>query len=131
MAEVENMSHELEATIEAWNYANVELDRIDGDLETNAKHLVAARKSLVVAQRRIEQRLVDLYVNGEGDSTLEVILGSASLDELVDRLDSAERISEEDVRIVTDIRESRAEMRVRERKLARARAEQKLSLIHI
>ena len=34
---------------------------------------VAARKSLGVAQKRIAERLRDLYVNGEGDSTLEVI----------------------------------------------------------
>ena len=40
------MNHELEATIEAWNYANIELDRIDTDLVSNAKHLTAARKSL-------------------------------------------------------------------------------------
>ena len=39
VAEVESMGHELEATIEAWNYANVELDRIDADLVSNAKHL--------------------------------------------------------------------------------------------
>ena len=42
VAEVESMNHELEATIEAWNGANVELDRIDTDLVSNAKHLTAA-----------------------------------------------------------------------------------------
>ncbi len=77
MAEVESLNGNLEQTIEAYNYANIELDRIESDLASNAKHLVAAKKSLVVAQDRIAERLRDLYVNGEGDSTLEVILGSS------------------------------------------------------
>src|SRR5512134_3915820 len=73
MAEVQQLDSGLAKSIEAYNYANIELDRIDQDLVSNGKHLVAARKSLVVAQGRIAQRLRDLYVYGEGDSTLEVI----------------------------------------------------------
>ena len=66
-----------------------------------------------------------LYVDGE-QSTLEVILGAASLDDLLDRLDSAERISDEDVRIVRGGQGARAEIRLRERKLERgAGAEQR------
>ena len=75
MAQVEQLDANLEQTIEACNYANIQLDKIDADLASNAKHLVAAKKSLVVAQARIAERLRDLYVNGQGDSTLEVLLG--------------------------------------------------------
>jgi cell wall-associated NlpC family hydrolase len=124
MAEVENMNHELEATVEAWNYANIELDRIDSDLETNAKHLVAARKSLGVAQRRIEQRLVDLYVNGEGDSTLEVLLGSRSLDDIIARLDAIERVSSQDARILRTVKRYRKEVETRRANLKEARTDQ-------
>ena len=88
MAEVDRLDMELATTIESWNYANIELDRIDTDLASNAKHLVAARKSLVVSQKRIATRLRDLYINGEGDSTLEVILGASSLDDIIARLDA-------------------------------------------
>jgi cell wall-associated NlpC family hydrolase len=124
MAEVESMSHDLEATIEAWNYANIELDRIEGELATNAKHLVAARKSLVIAQKRIEQRLVDLYVNGEGDSTLEVILGSRSLDDIIARLDAIERVSSQDTRILRTVKRYRKEVETRRANLQRARSDQ-------
>jgi cell wall-associated NlpC family hydrolase len=124
MAEVESMSHELEATIEAWNYANIELDRIEGDLVTNAKHLTAARKSLVVAQSRIQERLVDLYVNGEGDSTLEVILGSRSLDDIITRLDAIERVSSQDARILQTVKRYRKEVETRRAKLQVARSDQ-------
>ena len=124
MAEVESMQAELGQTIEAWNYANIQLDGIDADLVTNAKHLVAARKSLNVAQRRIQERLRDLYVNGEGDSTLEVILGSRSLDDIIARLDAIERVSSQDTRILRTVKRYRAEVETRRANLKDAREDQ-------
>ena len=124
MAEVESMQGELGRTIEAWNGANIELDRIEGDLVTNAKHLAAARKSLNVAQRRIQERLVDLYVNGEGDSTLEVILGSRSLDDIIARLDAIERVSSQDTRILHTVKRYRSEVETRRANLKDARTDQ-------
>ena len=118
------MGHELEATIEAWNYANVELDRIDGELASNAKHLKAARKSLVVSQQRIQERLRDLYVNGEGDSTLEVILGSQSLDDIIARLDAIERVSSQDTQILRTVKKYRSEVETRRENLREARTDQ-------
>ena len=124
MAEVETMGHELEATIEEWNYANVRLGEIESDLDTNAKHLAAARKSLGVAQERIQERLVDLYVNGEGDSTLEVILGSSSLDDIIARLDAIERVSSQDTKILRTVKRYRKEVETRRAILQDARSEQ-------
>jgi len=124
MAEVENMQGSLAQTIEAWNYANIELGKIESDLETNAKHLVAARKSLVVAQKRIQERLRDLYINGEGDSTLEVILGSSSLDDIIARLDAIERVSSQDTRILRTVKQYRKEVETRRSNLQDARADQ-------
>jgi cell wall-associated NlpC family hydrolase len=124
LAEVESMNHELEATIEAWHGANIELDRIDKDLASNAKHLSAAKKSLGVAQQRIQERLRDLYVNGEGDSTLEVLLGSRSLDDIIARLDAIERVSSQDTQILKTVRQYRMEVETRRENLQEARADQ-------
>ncbi len=124
MAQVEGMNADLEQTIEAWNYANIELDRIEGDLSSNAKHLVAAKRSLVVAQQHIQSRLRDLYVNGQGDSTLEVILGSSSLDDIITRLDAIERVSSQDSRILETVRRYRRAVEERRSRLEEARATQ-------
>jgi len=124
MAEVQQLDSSLSKSIEAYNYANVELDRIDEDLISNGKHLVAARKSLVVAQGRIAERLRDLYVNGEGDSTLEVILGSQSLDDIIARLDAIERVSSQDARILKTVKQYRREVETRRARLHEARADQ-------
>jgi peptidoglycan DL-endopeptidase CwlO len=124
MAELEELDMSLGATVEAWNGANVELDRIDGELETNARHLVAARKSLNVAQRRIAERLRELYVNGEGDSVLEVLLGSRSLDDVIARLDAIERVSSQDTRILAEVKRFRGEVEASRATLRDARERQ-------
>ena len=64
LAEMEQLDMEVGRAAEAYNYANLELGRLDGELEANARHLVAARQSLGVARRRIAQRLRDLYIYG-------------------------------------------------------------------
>ena len=124
MAQVDSMQGDLEQTIESWNYANIQLQKIDADLASNTKHLAAARKSLVVAQARIAERLRDLYVNGQGDSTLEVILGSSSLDDIITRLDAIERVSSQDAQILTTVKQYRKEVETRRENLQNARASQ-------
>ena len=124
MAEVQQLDSSLSKSIEAYDYANIELDRIDQDLVSNGKHLVAARKSLVVAQGRIAERLRDLYVNGEGDSTLEVILGSSSLDDIISRLDAIQRVSSQDATILKTVKRYRKEVETHRARLREARADQ-------
>ena len=124
MAEVESLNGNLEQTIEAYNYANIQLEEIESDLATNAKHLVAARKSLGIAQTRIQERLRDLYINGEGDSTLEVLLGSSSLDDVIARLDAIERVSSQDSHILRTVKQYRKEVETRRSNLQDARADQ-------
>jgi peptidoglycan DL-endopeptidase CwlO len=124
LAEVQQLDSDLAQTIEAWNYANIELDRIDTDLETNARHLGIARKSLGVAQKRVGKRLRDLYINGSGDSTLEVILGARSLDDVVSRLEAIERVSRQDATVLTEVKRFRKEVETRRAELQRARADQ-------
>jgi len=124
MAEVQQLDENLAQSIEAYNYANIELDRLDQDLESNARHLKAARKSLGVAQSRIAERLRDLYVNGEGDSALEVIFGSSSLDDIIARLDAIQRVSSEDTRILKAVKRFRTAVETRRARLKQARADQ-------
>jgi cell wall-associated NlpC family hydrolase len=124
MAELQNLDSSLAVAIEAYNYANVELDRIDGELDVNERHLVVARKSLNVAQARIAERLRDIYVKGDGDTTLEVLLGSKSLDDIIARIDAIERVSKQDSRILAEVREYRRQVQEHRAKLKDARAEQ-------
>jgi len=124
MAQVESMQGDLEQAGNAYYDATVELGRIEGELTSNEKHLVAAKKSLVVAQDHIAERARDLYVNGQGDSTLEVILGSSSLDDIIARLDAIERVSSQDAQILQTVKRYRKEVETRRTNLQDARARQ-------
>jgi peptidoglycan DL-endopeptidase CwlO len=124
MAQVDSLNGNLEQTIEAYDYANVQLAEIDASLASNAKHLAAAKKSLVVSRQRIAERLRDLYINGQGDSTLEVILGSSSLDDIIARLDAIERVSSQDAQILRTVQRYRKEVETRRSNLEKARTSQ-------
>ena len=124
LAQVDQLDMDLASTIESWNYANIELDSIDADLEKNGRHLVAAKKSLVVAQRRIATRLRELYVSGSGDSTLEVLLGASSLDDIVSRLNAIERVSSQDARVLGEVKQFKKQVEDSRDRLQKARADQ-------
>ena len=53
-----------------------------------------------------------------------MLLGSASLDDLLDRVDTVNRVSEQDTRVIDEVRTFKAEIKEREAKLTIARAEQ-------
>lgn len=124
MAQVQQLGVQVDQASNAYAAANVQLGKIDGDLQVNKRNLVAARKSLGVAQRAIEQRLRDLYVNGNGDSTLEVLLGSQSLDDIITRLDAINRVSNQDATVLNAVKKYRREVETRRANLQDARAAQ-------
>jgi cell wall-associated NlpC family hydrolase len=102
----------------------VELDRIKGDLRTNARHLTIAQSSLRHAQTHLSKRLVSLYVDGNEGTTLEVLLGAESLDDLLNRLDAVERVSAQDTRVLREVKSFRKQVKERKARLERARTAQ-------
>jgi peptidoglycan hydrolase CwlO-like protein len=93
LAEVQLLDEEVGAAAERWNGANLELQSLTTELDETREDLERARRLYKVSQLRVAQRLRDLYVNGNPDSTLDVILGARSLDEVITGLkrDSADR----------------------------------------
>jgi peptidoglycan DL-endopeptidase CwlO len=124
MSQVQQLYSDEERATEAWNYAGEQLHQIDGELATNGKNLVAAKKSLRHAQDAIATRLRQLYIKGESDSTLEVLLGSSSLEDVVTRLDALQRVSHQDSKILTDVKKYKREVLDRRAQLQDARAKQ-------
>jgi len=124
IAQIDQLDHDLELAVEAWNGANVKLDGIQADIGVNQRRLRIARQDYGQAQRQLQKRLVALYTSDEA-GTLEVLLGAASLGDLLDRIDTVRRISDQDAQIVRDVRTARREIRGREQRLEKARAAQK------
>ena len=124
LQQIQEIDSQLSHTIESWNLATEKLDAIEAELDTNARHLVIARKSLRNAQTHLSQRLVSLYTNGGDGSAIEVLLGAESLDDLVNRLDAVERVSDQDSRVLREVKSFRKQVQQRKARLERARTAQ-------
>jgi len=124
LAQIQQQDVQLEKAIESYNYANVQLKEIDADLNSNARHLVVAQKSLGVAQQHIAERLRALYVNGDGGGAVEILLGAKSLDDLLNRLDMVQRVGDQDARVLGDVKQFRKEVTLHRKQLKDARVEQ-------
>jgi cell wall-associated NlpC family hydrolase len=122
--QIQEIDGQLGLAIESYNLANVKLDEIRGELKTNGRQLVVAKSSLKNAQTHLSARLVSLYVNGGQGSTLEVLLGAESLDDLLSRMDAVERVSDQDARVLREVTSFRTEVKQRKVRLVRAQAAQ-------
>ena len=125
LAQVQSIDAQLGHAVEAYNLANVKLDRIERDLERNRRHLVLARANLKRAQSRLADRLVAIYTAGQDDSSLAVVLGATSLDDLLRRIDTIGRVSDQDTRVLAQMRSFRTQVQRQAIALRDARAEQR------
>ena len=124
LAQIQEIDGQLSHAIESYNLANVKLDRIQGELKTNSRHLTIARSSLQAAQAHLSERLVALYTNGDGGGTIEVILAAKSIDDLLNRIDAVERVSAQDSRVLSEVKSFRAQVIKRKARLERAQKAQ-------
>jgi peptidoglycan DL-endopeptidase CwlO len=124
LGELQQLSARLGRAVEAYDGASYRLGQIRGQLGVNRVEMRVARNNLRVADHRLARLLRDLYVSGGGDSTLAVILGAKSLDDVITRLDTASRLSSQAEQIVQAVRTFRNDVARRGAALRRARAVQ-------
>ena len=124
LAQVQALDEEVGAAAERFNGANYELGRLTDRLRATRADLRRARQQLGTARGRASERLVQLYVNGSGPSTFEILLGTANLGEMLDLLEANERILEQDGRIIGNVKRLAARTKQRELQLAASRAAQ-------
>jgi cell wall-associated NlpC family hydrolase len=124
MAEIQQIDSDLSHAIEAYNLANVKLARIKSDLVRNTRHLGLAKQNLGSAEKRLADRVVSLYTSGEENSTVAVLLGASSLDELLDRIETANRVSDQDATTLGQVIRYRAQVKRERLQLRKARAAQ-------
>jgi peptidoglycan DL-endopeptidase CwlO len=119
LAQIQELDGELGLVVESYNAAQIELDRIQAEQRANERRLEIARANLGDAQTNLETRLVELYVNGQTD-LVEILLGSSSLDDILDGLETANRVSSQDSQILDEVRKFRKEVKDQEAKLEKA-----------
>ena len=124
MAQIQQLDGSLERAVEAYNLANVKLNRIKHDLTDNTQALAIAKKSLLHSQRQLSARLVDIYTSGDQNAGLAVLLGASSLDDMLGRMDASDRVSEQDSLVLKQVVHFRREVQHRQKFLQNAHAEQ-------
>jgi cell wall-associated NlpC family hydrolase len=124
LAQIRSLDSSLSKAIEAYNLANIRLGEIEGDIDENRVRLAIARQNLRRAHDRLAQRLVTIYVSGSTNSTLEVLLGARTLDDVLSGIETANRVSSQDADVLGEVRVFRAEARATAARLKRARARQ-------
>jgi murein DD-endopeptidase MepM/ murein hydrolase activator NlpD len=98
------------------------LARLRTQFEEQTRHLQRLRQQHQVAQRRLGERLVQLYETSE-TTELDVLFQAESLVDLIEQLDYFNQIGDQDKRIAETLARLKVEMRIARQKTARLKAE--------
>ncbi|MGZ4291462.1 MAG: NlpC/P60 family protein [Gaiellaceae bacterium] len=107
MGQLAQLSDSLERARSQYDAANAQLAQIQRQLRENRREHRIAQHNLKAGQRAIAERLVALYTSGQ-ESTLEVILGARSLDDMITRMDNAKSVTQADTHVLAEVRHFRA-----------------------
>jgi cell wall-associated NlpC family hydrolase len=126
LAELDQMDAQLSKVVEASDKANWKLAETKRELASTRVELGIARESLQRSRRVLSRLVVSRYTNSdcESSSTLAVLLGSSSVQDVLDRLDAVQRISDHDARVVEQVKSYGERVAKRETVLKRAEADQ-------
>ncbi|MGZ8700850.1 MAG: C40 family peptidase [Gaiellaceae bacterium] len=103
LAQIQQIDDSLGAVVESYNLANVRLQKIESDQRENRLQLKVTRANLKIAQDSLAARLVSAYTSTQDNSTLSVLLGATSLDDLLNRIEAVNSTSAQDASIVQQV----------------------------
>jgi peptidoglycan DL-endopeptidase CwlO len=122
LGELNQLDANLERAVQQYDLANVKLARVKRDLKENGHELRIAKHNLKRSRQVIAKRLVTLYTSDQA-STIEVILGAQSIDDMLNRVDTANRVSALDADVLKQVRTFKAAVKRHGRELASAKAQ--------
>jgi cell wall-associated NlpC family hydrolase len=122
MAQLQSLNGSLEQAVQRYDLAKLKYAKVQRQVTINRNELKVAKKNLVVGQARIKARLLSLYTTPK-DSTLEVILGAKSLDDLLNRMDTARSVTSQDSEVINEVRQFKTAVKRNGAQLAHARVE--------
>jgi cell wall-associated NlpC family hydrolase len=124
LAQIQQIDDSLGPAIESYNLANVQLKKIESDQRENRVQLKLTRANLKVAQDSLAARLVSAYTSTQDNSTLSVLLGATSLDDLLNRIEAVNSTSRQDASIVEQVTSFKAAIQEHRAELRKAHSEQ-------
>ena len=103
LLQINELNSRLNHAAEAYNGAVWRLGTARKKIRENARNLRAARKNLSSSQQSLAERIVDVYTSPRNDSTLAVLLGASTLEDLINGLDATSRVTHQNARVVRDV----------------------------
>jgi peptidoglycan DL-endopeptidase CwlO len=95
LAQVGTLDRRLGDTVEAWDGAKYDLGKVRTQLAKNRAELRVAERARRQADRLVQARLVQIYESDQ-PTTIDVVLGSTSLGDLIDRLQAEQNVATSD-----------------------------------
>ena len=124
LAQIQQIDESMGAVVEQYNLANVRLQEIETDQRENRKQLKVTKANLKVAQKSLAARLVTAYTSTQDDTTLSLLLGSTSFEDLLNRLEAVNSTSQQDASIVQQVTSFKAAVQQHRAELSKAHTEQ-------
>jgi cell wall-associated NlpC family hydrolase len=122
MEQINQMDIQLEEVGARWEGAKLHLHQTDSRLSSTRASLKLARSSLGASRHALAKRVISVYMeqNDASDSTVAILFQATSLQNMIDRIEAAQRISDHDAIVVKQVKA------LRDRTAAQAAALEKM-----
>ncbi|MHB0866175.1 MAG: C40 family peptidase [Thermoleophilia bacterium] len=122
-SDIATLNSQLEAKVESFNFAQVELDRIQASITTNEATLVKTTEELSVSQSRLQKRLVSMYRNGSVN-VLDVLMETSDVNDFMTKFDMLTKVGEQDRDDLEQVKMLKAQVEEAQAQLAADQARQ-------
>ena len=125
ISQINGIETDLSTAVERWNLANLKLAHIGHNLQRSRFELGVARVNLKHAQVQLARQALSVYTSSDSNSTVEVLLGASSLDDLLNRIDAVNRVNDQRSSVVGDVTTFRKNVAHETARLHNAQSQQK------
>jgi peptidoglycan DL-endopeptidase CwlO len=103
LGQLQQLDSAAQVASSRYQQATAQLQLLKQQLAVNKQALGVARSNLVTAQKALAQRLVAIYTSQDSESSLAVILGAQSLDDLVNRLETQSTVTSQNSSLIKEV----------------------------
>jgi cell wall-associated NlpC family hydrolase len=131
--QIKQMDIKLEEVGNKWEGARYHLGQTTARLRSTKVSLGLARKSLGASRHALAKRVISVYMEqGQAsDSTVAILFQATSLQDMIDRVEAAQRISDHDARVVRQVKALRDKTAAQAAALEKMQARQQVLLNQI
>lgn len=103
------MQEKLEDSVERYNYACARLEETRGAIAENTVEITAAEQQLAANRTRLNSRMRAMYITRHY-RFVDVIASAKNFDEFLIGMDLAKKVGQNDARLVTEVKDSKAKL---------------------